>query len=275
MFLLVFLFFWIILHFTFLYRISSRGIVLICHQVSNTIMPAGKRYCRLSVTLSLNLTPESKNCMWYNINFLPADHVMLFLFCIKVKESIKSNTNIFALAQLIVHGTPCQPTVQLCACVALMVSTFPCCFSWCWTVLVCSSLCLCWSHVASICLLIPCLCSFPSYVDDIMPVFILFLCWSCAPCWSRACVSRAHVDPVPMLIHSCTCCSCARVAQVDPVSLIPCMCWSRAHVHSDPVHMLFLCMCCSCVRVVLVHMVFSCTCCSRAPDVLVHVLFLS
>lgn len=37
-----------------------------------------------------------------------------------VKESIKSNTNIFALAQLIVHGTPCRPTVQLCARVALM-----------------------------------------------------------------------------------------------------------------------------------------------------------
>ncbi|KIK09284.1 hypothetical protein K443DRAFT_942 [Laccaria amethystina LaAM-08-1] len=37
-----------------------------------------------------------------------------------IKESIGSNTNIFALAQLIVHSTPCRTTVQLCARVALM-----------------------------------------------------------------------------------------------------------------------------------------------------------
>lgn len=37
-----------------------------------------------------------------------------------IRESIKSNTNIFSLAQLIVHSTPCRTTVQLCARVALM-----------------------------------------------------------------------------------------------------------------------------------------------------------
>jgi hypothetical protein len=61
--------------------------------------------------------------------FCPLTASCYFFFVYKVKESIKSNTNIFALAQLIVHGTPCRPTVQLCARVALMVSTFPCCFS--------------------------------------------------------------------------------------------------------------------------------------------------
>ncbi|KJA19533.1 hypothetical protein HYPSUDRAFT_143746, partial [Hypholoma sublateritium FD-334 SS-4] len=37
-----------------------------------------------------------------------------------IRESIKENTNVFSLAQLIVHGTPCRPTVQLCSRVALM-----------------------------------------------------------------------------------------------------------------------------------------------------------
>ena len=32
------------------------------------------------------------------------------------------NTNVFTLAQTIVHSTPCRPTIQLCARVALMVS---------------------------------------------------------------------------------------------------------------------------------------------------------
>ena len=41
---------------------------------------------------------------------------------IQIKASIKSNTNIFALAQSIVNSTPCRPTIQLCARVALMVS---------------------------------------------------------------------------------------------------------------------------------------------------------
>ncbi|KAF8880365.1 hypothetical protein CPB84DRAFT_1687624 [Gymnopilus junonius] len=41
-----------------------------------------------------------------------------------IRDSIGNNTNIFALAQLIVHGTPCCPTVQLCAWVALMASPF-------------------------------------------------------------------------------------------------------------------------------------------------------
>jgi|HubBroStandDraft_2_1064218.scaffolds.fasta_scaffold401336_1 hypothetical protein len=31
------------------------------------------------------------------------------------------NTNIFSLAQVIVHSTPCRTTIQLCARVALMV----------------------------------------------------------------------------------------------------------------------------------------------------------
>ena len=39
----------------------------------------------------------------------------------QIKESIKSNTNIFSLAQVIVHSTPCRTTIQLCARVALMV----------------------------------------------------------------------------------------------------------------------------------------------------------
>ncbi|KAF8914281.1 hypothetical protein CPB84DRAFT_1841008 [Gymnopilus junonius] len=37
-----------------------------------------------------------------------------------IKESITANTNVFSLAQLIVHSTPCRPTIQLCARVALM-----------------------------------------------------------------------------------------------------------------------------------------------------------
>jgi hypothetical protein len=37
-----------------------------------------------------------------------------------IRDSIKSNTNVFSLAQLIVHSTPCRTTVQLCARVALM-----------------------------------------------------------------------------------------------------------------------------------------------------------
>jgi len=40
----------------------------------------------------------------------------------QIRDSITQNTNIFALAQVIVHGTPCRPTVQLCSRVALMVS---------------------------------------------------------------------------------------------------------------------------------------------------------
>jgi hypothetical protein len=40
---------------------------------------------------------------------------------LQIKESIKANTNIFSLAQQIVHSTPCRVTVQLCARVALMV----------------------------------------------------------------------------------------------------------------------------------------------------------
>src|SRR5260370_42414205 len=39
----------------------------------------------------------------------------------QIKESIKANTNIFSLAQVIVHSTPCRTTIQLCARVALMV----------------------------------------------------------------------------------------------------------------------------------------------------------
>lgn len=39
---------------------------------------------------------------------------------------IPDNTNIYTLSQLTVHGTPCHMTVQLCTCVALMVSiAFP------------------------------------------------------------------------------------------------------------------------------------------------------
>ncbi|KJA14234.1 hypothetical protein HYPSUDRAFT_208899 [Hypholoma sublateritium FD-334 SS-4] len=41
-----------------------------------------------------------------------------------IKASIVSDTNIFALAQSIVSSTPCRPTVQLCARVALMRSVF-------------------------------------------------------------------------------------------------------------------------------------------------------
>jgi hypothetical protein len=37
-----------------------------------------------------------------------------------VRDSIVQDTNVFALAQVIVHGTPCRPTVQLCSRVALM-----------------------------------------------------------------------------------------------------------------------------------------------------------
>lgn len=37
-----------------------------------------------------------------------------------IRDSITQNNNIFALAQVIVHGTPCRPTVQLCSRVALM-----------------------------------------------------------------------------------------------------------------------------------------------------------
>ena len=59
----------------------------------------------------------------------------------QIQDSITQNTNIFALAQVIVHGTPCRPTVQLCSRVALMVSiTF---FSQMqmiiWTMLACDS----------------------------------------------------------------------------------------------------------------------------------------
>ncbi|KJA12533.1 hypothetical protein HYPSUDRAFT_210423, partial [Hypholoma sublateritium FD-334 SS-4] len=41
-----------------------------------------------------------------------------------IKASIKSNMNIFALAQSIVSSTPCRPTLQLCARVALMRSVY-------------------------------------------------------------------------------------------------------------------------------------------------------
>jgi len=37
-----------------------------------------------------------------------------------IKDSIATKTNIFSLAQIIVHSTPCRVTVQLCARVALM-----------------------------------------------------------------------------------------------------------------------------------------------------------
>jgi len=37
-----------------------------------------------------------------------------------IKDSIKGNTNIFSLAQVIVHSTPCRTTIQLCSRVALM-----------------------------------------------------------------------------------------------------------------------------------------------------------
>ncbi|CAA7262374.1 unnamed protein product [Cyclocybe aegerita] len=37
-----------------------------------------------------------------------------------IKDSIKANTNIFSLAQMIVHSTPCRTTIQLCSRVALM-----------------------------------------------------------------------------------------------------------------------------------------------------------
>ena len=40
----------------------------------------------------------------------------------QIWDSITQNTNIFALAQVIVHRTPCRPTVQLCSRVVLMVS---------------------------------------------------------------------------------------------------------------------------------------------------------
>ncbi|KIK01626.1 hypothetical protein K443DRAFT_6804, partial [Laccaria amethystina LaAM-08-1] len=39
-----------------------------------------------------------------------------------INQSILSNQNIFALAQQIVKDTPCRPTVQLCAQVAIMAS---------------------------------------------------------------------------------------------------------------------------------------------------------
>ncbi|KAF9470071.1 hypothetical protein BDN70DRAFT_89778, partial [Pholiota conissans] len=37
-----------------------------------------------------------------------------------IRDSISEDANVFSLAQLIVHGTFCRPTVQLCARVALM-----------------------------------------------------------------------------------------------------------------------------------------------------------
>jgi hypothetical protein len=40
----------------------------------------------------------------------------------QINQSILSNQNIFALAQQIVKDTPCRPTVQLCAQVAIMAS---------------------------------------------------------------------------------------------------------------------------------------------------------
>ena len=43
------------------------------------------------------------------------------LFSIQIRDSIADGSNIFALSQLIVHGTPCRVTVQLCSRVALMV----------------------------------------------------------------------------------------------------------------------------------------------------------
>lgn len=44
---------------------------------------------------------------------------------LQIKESIKADTNIFSLAQQVVHSTPCRVTVQLCARVALMVRSPP------------------------------------------------------------------------------------------------------------------------------------------------------
>ena len=41
---------------------------------------------------------------------------------IQIRQSVKANMNIFSLSQAIVYSTPCRPTVQLCARVALMVS---------------------------------------------------------------------------------------------------------------------------------------------------------
>jgi len=45
-----------------------------------------------------------------------------------IKESISSNTSIFALSQAIVHSTPCRVIVQLCARVALMRAIHQECF---------------------------------------------------------------------------------------------------------------------------------------------------
>ena len=57
----------------------------------------------------------------------------------QIRDSITQNTNIFALAQVIVHGTPCRPTVQLCSRVAFMVSvTFFLPNDTIWTMLACN-----------------------------------------------------------------------------------------------------------------------------------------
>ena len=49
--------------------------------------------------------------------------MLMCLFFLQIRDSIADGgINIFALSQLIVHGTPCRVTIQLCSRVALMVS---------------------------------------------------------------------------------------------------------------------------------------------------------
>ncbi|PPQ73479.1 hypothetical protein CVT25_000159 [Psilocybe cyanescens] len=75
------------------------------YQVSEELKTNINNYA-LAVLLFVNINAYKGN--------IPHNHIL-------IKESISSDTNIFALSQVIVHSTPCRVTVQLCAQVALMV----------------------------------------------------------------------------------------------------------------------------------------------------------
>ena len=73
----------------------------------------------VSYALTQNRSKVKKAVCDYNI------HILLMQNhhdTIQIRQSVKANMNIFSLSQAIVYSTPCRPTVQLCARVALMVS---------------------------------------------------------------------------------------------------------------------------------------------------------
>lgn len=102
-------------------RIFSRDIVLTCQWALNTIMLTGKKYQLTSVMRSHKIAQKSRK-RYVTITHCTIDCTSYYYIHIQIRESIKTNTNIFTLAQAIVHSTPCRPTIQLCARVALMVS---------------------------------------------------------------------------------------------------------------------------------------------------------